>query len=91
MFRAIQKFELSTCNVWPLNEGHAKRAWCFSSFLWLKENGEFYSGCLVTQYGFWVVPSSIMRVVVKCHILTSLALASLTSHCGRNKVLPRGH
>lgn len=35
--------------------------------------------------------STIMREVVKCHILTSLALASLTSHCGRNEVLPRGH
>lgn len=68
-----------------------KRAWCFSSFLWLEKNGEFCSGLLEIQYLFWVGPSSIMRVAVKCHILTLLALESLTSHCGRNKVLPRGH
>lgn len=68
-----------------------KGAWYFSSFLWLKKNSEIYSSLLETQYLFWVAPSSIMRVVVKCHILTLLALASLTSHCGGNKVLPRGH
>lgn len=70
-----------------------KRAWCFSTFLWLKKNGEFYSRPLKlnTLLGCSLSSSSIMRVVVKCRILTSLALASLTSHCGRNKVLPRGH
>lgn len=73
-----------------VNDIH-KGAWHFSSFLWLKKNSDIYSRLLETQYLFGVAPSSITRVVVKCHILTLLALASLTSHCGRNKVLPRGH
>lgn len=44
-----------------------------------------------TSFELCPLLSSVMREAIKCHILTSLVLASLTSHCGGSKVLPRGH
>lgn len=45
-----------------------KRAWCFSSFLWLKKNGEFYSRPLETQYSSVLLPLLLFNYESSCKV-----------------------
>lgn len=77
-------------NVWF----DANKLGVFSFFLeFFGRMASFTLDLLKSNTSFELCPllSLVMREAIKCHILTSLVLASLTSHCGGSKVLPRGH